>query len=203
MPRLKKEGFGVWTLERMLWLHGRVSTQPSKSNSPIPTSGYRALRDFRHSYPGAEYFVTSNLLHRGQGLEAPDLTDAILGRWHELEALGVWHVRTGTVMPDHIHLDFVLGESVDLAEAMRQFKGPISAALREAGLKWQDGYYERRLRETDDRLLVFKYIFLNPYEKKLIPRTESWPGYYCCPEDWAWFGQLTDSDCPLPEWLSW
>ena len=57
------------------------------------------------------------------------------------------------------------------------------------------------MREKDDGLSVFLYIYLNPYKAGLLPKDQSWPGYYCAPADWDWFSQVTDRDLPFAEWL--
>lgn len=167
----------------------------------IPKAGYFALREYRHSEVETEYFLTTNLATRGRGLEQRELTAQIMARWAELEARQVWLVRTAVVMPDHVHLLVVLGRTLNLAEVLRIFKGPLTPALRSAGLAWQVGYYDRKLRANEDRMPVFHYIYLNPYRERLIERHQKWPGYYCRPEDWRWYGNLTDSGCPMPEWL--
>lgn len=104
-------------------------------------------------------------------------------------------------MPDHLHLLVVLGENHALSEVIRLFKGRLSPPLRRAGLHWQEGYYDHRMRDNDDRLPVFLYIFLNPYRANLISADAVWPGYYCDSLDWEWFDAMTDSDLPSPEWL--
>lgn len=104
-------------------------------------------------------------------------------------------------MPDHIHLLIRLAGSGSLAESMRLFKGRLAPVLRPHGLKWQVGFYEHRIRASDDLLPVFLYIYLNPYRAKLISNGQKWPGYYCCEMDSAWFGAMTDRELPQPEWL--
>jgi len=163
--------------------------------------GYAALRRFRESTPSADYFITCNLSKRGNGLETPVLTGQAVQQWRELEQARLWSVRIAVVMPDHIHLLIRLAGPGSLAECMRLFKGRLTSALRQRGLKWQEGFYEHRLRETEDLLPVFLYIYLNPYRAKLISNGQKWPGYYCCEEDWSWFGTMTDHDLPQPEWL--
>ncbi|MBI2517425.1 MAG: transposase [Opitutae bacterium] len=170
--------------------------------SPPNESGYAALRRFRYSAPGAEYFLTTNLESRGSGLEGSATAAAVRGQWTKLEQDGLWRVRTAVVMPDHIHLLVNPGEKVALSECVRAFKGRLSPVLRGNGLRWQEGYYDHRMRETEDRLPVFLYIFLNPYRANLAPGAETWPGYYCEPADWAWFGGLTNEESPWPEWLN-
>lgn len=105
-------------------------------------------------------------------------------------------------MPDHIHLLVGLGENTELSGAIRLFKGRLSPTLRAAGLKWERGYYDHRIRADEDRLPIFLYIFLNPYRRNYLAAAQTWHGYTCAKEDWAWFGELTSSDCPYPEWLA-
>lgn len=163
--------------------------------------GYAALRRFRESKPEADYFLTCNLSKRGTGFELPVLTGQVMQHWRKLEQSGFWTVRTAVVMPDHIHLLIRLVGPGSLAECMRLFKGRLAAALRPHDLKWQEGFYEHRLRVPEDLLPVFLYIYLNPYCAKLINPGQKWPGYYCCEVDWSWFGAMTDRELPQPEWL--
>jgi putative transposase len=163
--------------------------------------GYAALRRFRESKPGADYFLTINLAKRGRGLEGPATTDAVIRHWNQLECEGRWLVRTATVMPDHLHLLIRLGEPLPLGDCIKRLKGRLSSRFRRAALGWQDGFYEHQLRRADDVLAVFLYIYLNPYRARLITETETWPGYRCRTEDWKWFEPLTKNSAPQPEWL--
>jgi putative transposase len=170
---------------------------PDRIRSP----GYAALRRFRESKSGAEYFLTINLARRGSGLERPALTAAVIGQWDKLEAENHWSVRSATVMPDHLHLLVRLGGSISLQESIKLLKGRLSPCLRAGLLRWQDGFYEHQLRPVDDVQAVLLYIYLNPYRAGLISEAETWPGYRCRPEDLEWFGQLTKGSVPHPEWL--
>lgn len=163
--------------------------------------GYAALRRFRESKAGAGYFLTSNLAKRGNGLEVPELTDLLAQQWRQLESDGCWLVRSAVVMPDHVHLLVELGAVNCLAECTRLLKGRAAPALRARGLKWQEGFYEHRLREGEDVMPVFLYIFLNPYEAGLITKDQTWSGYFCAPADWQWFGEMTAQSMPQLEWL--
>jgi hypothetical protein len=97
---------------------------------------------------------------------------------------------------------FTLGGESELSECIRAFKGPLTPVFRRAGVHWQPGYFEHRMRPDEDRLPVFLYVFLNPYRENLVPPSKQWAGYFCAPEDWNWFAPLTDSDVPFPEWLT-
>ena len=163
--------------------------------------GHEALRRGRNSCPQAEYFLTLCTRDRRRGLEGSELTAEILLAAHRLESEAIWMVRTATVMPDHLHLLINLGERVNLAGAVRMFKGRLSPSLRKAGLGWERAYFDHRMHATEDRLPVFRYIFMNPYRAGLLLTNEKWPSYFCCQQDWAWFAPLTNEDCPFPEWL--
>lgn len=110
-------------------------------------------------------------------------------------------MRCGAIMPDHIHLLVELGPDRRLADCIRLCKGRLATILRKAGLGWQEGYYEHRMREQEDPLPVFLYIYLNPYRADLLAINYKWPGYFCAPADWKWFSSLTAQDLPHPQWL--
>ncbi|MBI3886593.1 MAG: transposase [Opitutae bacterium] len=167
-----------------------------------PRHGYNALRRGRWSQSGAEYFLTLCTANRQAGLAAFDLVEKI---WHEadqLESAGTWTLRTGVVMPDHLHLLARLPGEADLSATVRLFKGRLTPALRTHGIAWQPAFFDHRMRLDEDRLPVFRYLFENPYLANLIKFDERWPGYHCAPADWGWFSSLTNSDCPFPEWLA-
>jgi REP element-mobilizing transposase RayT len=164
--------------------------------------GYESLRQHRWSAAGAEYFATINARRPVSGLNDSPLLAALQHQRLALESEENLRVRTWVVMPDHIHVLLTLGAKASLSEVLRLFKGRLSPALRAHQLSWQDGYFEHRMRSDEDRLPVFLYIYLNPYRANLLPNSETWPGYHCAPEDWAWFAPLTNSDVPFPEWAS-
>ena len=117
------------------------------------------------------------------------------------EINGRWRLCPAVVMPDHIHLLVELCVPSELSETVRLFKGRSAGVLRQQGIKWQRGYFDHRLRTSEDILPVFPYIFLNTYRAGLVPAGKQWSGYYCSPDDWLWFEPLTDSSLPFPEWL--
>ena len=159
------------------------------------------MRRGRASSIGAEYFLTLCTRRRANGLANAPITTSILSEAHRLESEDIWLLRTATVMPDHMHALIVLGAHLDLARALRLFKGRLAPAFRSAGFGWETGYFDHRMRVDDDRLPVFLYIFLNSYRAMLVPPQQRWQGYYCSPVDWTWFEPLTNSTHPFPEWL--
>jgi hypothetical protein len=90
----------------------------------------------------------------------------------------VWRLHAAVVMPDHVHLLVAVGESTDLAGAVRLFKRRLTPLLRKSGLRWQQAYFDHRMRTAEDRLPVLLYIYLNPYRAGLLSQDERWPGCY-------------------------
>ena len=163
--------------------------------------GYSALRRGRCTMRGADYFITGCLKRPLVGLTEVSLATLIHARLHKLETSGHWHVRTSVLMPDHFHLLVTLDVQRSLSEVVRLFKGSLTPALRRDNLRWQENFYDHRLRSTEELLPTFLYIFLNPYRAGLIEPVQRWPWYECDMADWEWFGGLTTESRPDPEWL--
>jgi putative transposase len=141
-------------------------------------------------------------INAASGIVHGDVAPLIQARLEYVESTGTWRVRTSVLMPDHLHLVVTLGADADLSQALRALKGPLSAMLRIHGLRWQESYYDHRLRPGDKLLPVFLYVFMNPYRSGLLKPDEKWPWYRCAPDDWEWFGGMTNQSCPFPEWLA-
>jgi putative transposase len=110
-------------------------------------------------------------------------------------------LRCMTVMPDHMHLFFTLGERLTLSQVLARLKTKTQTLVRPQGTDWQSNFYDRRIREIDSIESIIRYIYLNPYRAGLIRAHETWHHFYCCEPDWKWFQSITDSGQPFPEWL--
>ena len=47
---------------------------------------------------------------------------------------------------------------------------------------WQDGYFERIIRDPDDLRLTMRYIMHNPVRQNLCERSEEYPYLYVLPD---------------------
>jgi REP element-mobilizing transposase RayT len=128
---------------------------------------------------------------------------SVLNEMLAMESDAIWQIRCATVMPDHAHLLFVLGERLSLGKSLARLKGKTAGALRSSSpsATWERDFFDRMIRQRDEILPVFLYVFLNPYRAGLSDRAERWPWFYCAPADWGWFQSYLDEDRPLPEWL--
>ena len=85
-------------------------------------------------------------------------------------------------MPDHVHL-LVQGTVAvsDFRRLMRLARGRMSVTYRglKSGILWQDGYFERVLRDEEASETVARYIVANPLRAGLVERIEQYPYVFC------------------------
>jgi len=82
-------------------------------------------------------------------------------------------------MPDHVHL-LIEGRTptADLRRAVKLMKQRSAYVLRiRFGVRilWQEGYYERVLRDHEQASRVIRYFYENPVRAGLVPRYQDYP----------------------------
>ena len=74
-------------------------------------------------------------------------------------------------MPDHFHGLLKLNDE-NLSETIGHLKGSsanrVNKTLGASGKIWQESFYDRGLREEEDRIAVARYIVANPLRAKLV-----------------------------------
>ena len=137
-----------------------------------PTKGHAALRRGRVSIPNAEYFATVCSDQRSTGLASSAVASAILAEMRAMDSDKTWHLRCAVVMPDHVHVLFVLGERLPLGKSIARLKSKTKPPLatQASDLDWERDFYEHHVRPDEDHLALFLYIFLNPYRAGLCAR---------------------------------
>lgn len=109
---------------------------------------------------------------------------------------------TATVMPDHIHLLFCLGERLDLAHCVAKFKGLITRTINVRSSVWQENAFEHRLRDDEDPEAYAFYIVMNPYRAGLLAIDKVWPGWLCtAPKRFRFLDGLSGAGIPPQQWL--
>jgi putative transposase len=159
----------------------------------IPEKGTSQLRKGRFSQAGMIYFVTKTTIQRLSKNSPPEngllmyegVPEIIIGSLEWLNNQNEIDLISYVIMPDHVHIVFVLNEGKDLAKVMMRFAGftgkQISAKLQIAGGIWQNGYYERALRE-DELEKAYKYIYENPIKTGYVENVQDWRWLYPYPE---------------------
>jgi hypothetical protein len=102
------------------------------------------------------------------------------------------------VRPDHVHAVVRLGESLEIGETMRRFRGraarTLNLALCHEGTLWQRSFFEHALRLDEPVASVLHYMWHNP----------SPPGrrFRCRAEVRLWFKSCVTKDVSYFDWLS-
>ena len=81
-------------------------------------------------------------------------------------------------MPDHLHLlTEGCSESADTREFARAFRQQSGYRFRclWRGRLWQEGYYDRVLRDADDTFECARYIVANPVRAGLCAQAHEYP----------------------------
>ena len=158
------------------------------------------LRNHRVSLPGVRYFLTCCLSRHMTGLTTPLASQTVREVFDRLTLDENWHLLAATIMPDHIHVLFVLGETLSLNRTVAKLKTRSTCGT----FRWQPNYFEHRLRPDDIAGFYARYIFLNPYRAGLVPRCEIWPHWIIGADggNWDFIAGLEDGMFPPAEWLT-
>jgi REP element-mobilizing transposase RayT len=88
---------------------------------------------------------------------------------------GHWWCELVLLMPDHLHALLAFPAEPGMSEAVRNWKRGTS---RLQGVRWQDGYFDHRLRNAEQSRETWDYIRLNPVVKKLCAAEDDWPWWW-------------------------
>lgn len=159
------------------------------------------LRKGRHSEPNARYFVTFNTEPPSLLLATSLYSDALDRVVSQMEADQQISETSYTVMPDHVHVLFRLGEALTLSQVVGKLKQQSRKSSGLSPVNWQNGYHDHRLRNDSEQHPTLHYIYMNPYRARLMKDVSTWPHSRINANAWKWFEPLLDKDCPYPEWL--
>jgi putative transposase len=157
------------------------------------------LRKRRISIPGTRYFLTCCMSRPMAGVALPSACRAIREAFDRLSSDENWCFHAATIMPDHIHVIFVLGGNLGFARLISKLK-TLSICPT---FQWQPNYFEHRLRPDELANTYARYIFLNPYRAGLLPRCSVWPHWIVGANggNWDFMIHLEDGKFPPSEWL--
>ena len=124
------------------------------------------------------YFLTFCARERLPVFKDVHVVEQTLGQFRRTSTIEHFAILAYCVMPDHAHL-LVEGLQPNsdfrrFAKMTKQRSGGAYARSRGARL-WQEGYYERVLRDDDDARALAKYIVNNPVRAGLVDAPEDYP----------------------------
>jgi putative transposase len=107
----------------------------------------------------------------------PNVAARTLEQFRRTAAIEQFAIRAYCLMPDHVHLLVEgIAETSDLkrfAKMAKQRSGGVHR--RRCGQRlWQEGYFDRVLRDGDDPAVIGRYIIDNPVEAGLSELPERW-----------------------------
>ncbi|MEO6245378.1 MAG: transposase [Opitutaceae bacterium] len=129
----------------------------------------------RQSVPGASYFITWCEAARIPRLTQPEITSSLWATLEHSAAQSDFSPIAATIMPDHIHILGILGARLSLPRLIGKWKRQTGEVLGAKKLRWQENFYEHRLRRPEELEPFARYIFLNPHRARLLRLDESWP----------------------------
>jgi putative transposase len=118
-------------------------------------------------------FITVCTKDRKPWLASHDVHMRLLTIWNESQ---FWKVGRYIIMPDHIHM-FVAESSVSfpLKNWMKYWKSQCSKRRADPTERWQDDYWDRRLRTNESYDEKWEYVKANPVRAGLATNFEDWP----------------------------
>jgi len=138
------------------------------------------LRKGRFSQSQGEYFVTFNCLNKNSLFHDANIAHLFCKhiRLNEEKHGCIW--LTWVLMPDHFHGLLKLGKNgSQLSKVVAELKGVTAYAINQTlsgkGKVWQSSFYDRALRQKDDRKSIARYIVANPLRKRLVENIGDYP----------------------------
>jgi len=102
---------------------------------------------------------------------AADLIQAAK-RYHES---GKWWCELFMLMPDHMHALLSFPKKMGMAMTIRNWK---RGTARIQKVKWQDNFFDHRIRNDRLRADTWSYIRRNPVAKGLCADEDAWPHWW-------------------------
>ena len=138
-------------------------------------------RRLYHTTPG--WVGSGALFHvriRAAAEQSPELVDAKLApellaavqRYHEA---GHWWCKLCLLMPDHLHAMLAFPDPGEMATVIRNWKRGVA---RFQGVRWQENFFDHRLRNGAEEDECWTYIRFNPVVKKLCRDEDAWPHWW-------------------------
>lgn len=105
-------------------------------------------------------------------LTTPELARPLLESAIQYHARAAWWCEWFLLMPDHLHALLRFPREPGMSVVIRNWK---RGAARMQGGKWQENYFDHRLRSKAEAQEKWLYIRRNPVGKGLCATEDEWP----------------------------
>jgi putative transposase len=123
------------------------------------------------------YFITINCRERFRNqLAQVPVAEKLFETIRHRQEKFLWWPHLFLLMPDHLHalLSFPPSDK-PIRLVISKWKEWTAKTI---GIRWQDDFFEHRLRHDESRRQKADYILENPVRKKLAAKPEDWPFVY-------------------------
>lgn len=123
---------------------------------------------------GELYFITINTQPRGRNaLAKDDIARELKRAFQSYTDLNKWWPRLVVLMPDHLHALLSLNtREHSIAQIISPWKAYLAKTVQ---LKWQEGFFEHRVRSQSSLEEKADYLRQNPVRAGLIQKPADWP----------------------------
>ena len=123
-----------------------------------------------------KWFVTICCQPRGRNQLASPVTAAVYrGALAFYEARGLMKPVVSVLMPDHLHIVAQFDHRKGMPWTVAGLKQHLA---RHAGISWQKGFFDHRLRGEQEVAEKCRYVRNNPVRAGLCAKAEDWPFTY-------------------------
>jgi len=140
-------------------------------------------------YPGRLHHKTPNWVKSGATfhirvrttveqdteLTGPRLARGLLAAARYYHSLNYWWCQLFLVMPDHVHAMLIFPQESGMSVTVRNWK---RGTARLYGVRWQENYFDHRIRNDRERDETWNYIRRNPVVKRLCAIEEEWSHWW-------------------------
>jgi putative transposase len=125
------------------------------------------------------YFITICAHMQRNLFQRDEVAELMVATFLKYREAREFELHEYVVMPNHVHLLLSLNHQQQLGRVVQLIKGGFSHSLREHGaafpVVWQQRYYDRRVRDTNEFAEFSRYIRQNPVRKGLAEVPEDYP----------------------------
>jgi putative transposase len=125
--------------------------------------------------PAAAIFHIRIRADVGVNLVTPATGRALLDSAAFYTERGRWWAWLMVLMPDHLHALLSFPREERMSKVIADWKGYHA---REREVRWQEGYFDHRLRQEESFAQKAAYLRSNPVVKGLCATAEEWPWVY-------------------------
>jgi putative transposase len=132
---------------------------------------------------GSLFFVTICARPRMENqLCRPGIAEALINSARVYHELRRWWLKLFLLMPDHLHAIIGVPRPESLGASLRVWK---SYQSKYAGVVWQDGFFDHRLRTSESADKKAHYIRMNPVRAGLVAEPGLWPHFWPKPANFS------------------